>query len=130
MTTATDMPVVQTGGPPSPDYRPMMLLAIAAMLAMVAAATRFGQWIDPSAGQWVFNIFGKVAILTGALALAWRPLKRLSASPSGRVVLGGMVVAGGFFIIRPRSLLAVGPLILIAIVVLVGLSWAKNFFAK
>lgn len=107
-----------------------MLLMMAGLLTLIAAATRFGHWIDPTAGQWVFNIFGKVAILTAALALAWRPLKRLSISPSGRVVLGGLMIAGVFFVIRPRSLVAVGPLIVMAIIVLVGLSWARNLFGK
>ena len=111
-------------------YQRVALAFIAAALAGVAFYFRYGGAFDQTTALWVYHSLLKVAIALIACSLAWPQILRLRQSAYGQLVLIGLLVAGMFFMIKPKAMVAVLPILVAAVVVLCGLTFLRNVLTR
>lgn len=110
------------------DVRPWIVLAVAVVLFVIGAVFKFFPIADETARSWSFNILTKVGIVLLTVALAWTQLKFLVGSTYGRILVCGMAVTAIFFIIRPRAVFGLLPLIAAGVALMGTITFLRDMF--
>jgi hypothetical protein len=114
--------------PKTTDARQWILLAVAVAFFLVGAVFKFFPVADDTARVWSFNILTKVGFVMLTIALAWSQLKFLSGSSYGRILVVGLAAVALFFLIRPKSVTAVFPIILACVAIMTTVTFLRNVF--
>lgn len=98
------------------------------MLAVIAVVIRYVLNVDATVREWGFHTLVKVALLTTTAAVAWPQLMFLGKSSYGQLTIAGLAIAAFFFMIRPKAFASLLPIIVGAILLLIAVTFARNFF--
>lgn len=115
---------------PTQKYQRVALVVVAGAMACVAVYFRYGGAFDRSTSLWVFHSLLKVALALLACSLAWPQILLLRRSAYGQFVLVGLSVAGMFFMIRPKAMTAVLPILAAAIAALCVVTFLRNVLTR
>lgn len=123
------MPLAKIDKKPRPtDIRQWAMLGVSIAFFVVGAVFKLFPVADESARVWTFNLFTKVGFVLLTIALAWNQLKFLLGSTYGRILVGGLFATAIFFLIRPRAVLGILPIILACVAIMGTVTFLRDFF--
>ncbi len=100
-----------------------LALTISIVFAVLALTTPWIPGVSEGPSRWVSGMFGKLAIVVGAIWLAFPQIQRLRRLPFGSTIFGGGLAAIGVFLVRPKALLYFLPVIIAVVIAMILLGW-------
>jgi D-arabinose 1-dehydrogenase-like Zn-dependent alcohol dehydrogenase len=107
---------------------------IAAGLALLSGGFAAYVWIwspfAASANAWMRGSFSKLSVMLCVLVIAWPAVERIRQMPGGATIAVAASVVLGFVAMRPKSVIYVLPIAVVACGVMLALGWTSKKFDR
>lgn len=104
-------------------FQRRLALVVSVTFAILGFAAQWIPGVDEGPSRWISGMFWKLAIVIGAVWLAFPQIQRIQRLPFGSTIMGGALTTALIFLIRPKAVLYVLPVIIAAVIAMVLLGW-------
>jgi len=115
------------GKNPEVDFRRVACGVLAIGFGLAAVGLGFLGLVSPNTASWALGTFGKVAFLFAFVWLAWPQIMWLSSLPGGGIAMVALAAGGMFFILRPRAMLYVVPVIAATMSLFIAIGFVQRY---